>query len=199
VGNQEYASKGEYYRDFPYMERYYTEQNVRDYAELSEGKEVAMEATFSLERDLQHALRIPANIEELEAGLKITDGGREQTITAGRIDITAEDREGATVILELKAGEAGREAIGQILAYMGDLSRTKKAVRGILVARDFSYDAKAAARVVPNLRLKGTGSTSHSKTAKMKANDPGQAPREAQERHDVRGPKDVRYKANRPR
>jgi hypothetical protein len=34
-----------------------------------------------------------------EAGLKITDGGTEQTITAGRIDITAENHEVSAVIL----------------------------------------------------------------------------------------------------
>jgi hypothetical protein len=36
-----------------------------------------------------------------EAGLKITDGGTEQkTITAGRIDITAENHEVSGVILD---------------------------------------------------------------------------------------------------
>ncbi len=93
--------------------------------------EEAVETTFGLERDLQRALR--SNIEQLEQGLKITDGGREQTVESGRIDIIAEDRNGITVVIELKAGAADREAVGQILSYMGDLS---------------------AARAVPNLKLK---------------------------------------------
>ena len=42
---------------------------------------------FGLERDLQKALR--ASIHQLEPGLKIVDGGTEQTVEAGRIDITA--------------------------------------------------------------------------------------------------------------
>jgi hypothetical protein len=49
-----------------------------------------------------HALRVLGDIEQLEAGRKITGGGTEQKITAGRIDITAEDREEA-VILDSKA------------------------------------------------------------------------------------------------
>lgn len=112
----------------------------------------ALETTFGLERDLQHALR--SNIEQLEPGLKIADEGKEQTIAeVGRIDITAQDHEGTTVVIELKAGTADREVIGQVLSYMGGLSDTKKAIRGILIAGDFTSRATAAARAVPNLRL----------------------------------------------
>src|SRR6266851_3417232 len=95
----------------------------------------AIQTTFGLERDLQVALR--KNIEQLEPGLKIVDGNKEQIVESGRIDITAEDSSGTTVIIELKAGTADREAVAQILAYMGDLMSKGKAVRGILVAGDF--------------------------------------------------------------
>jgi RecB family endonuclease NucS len=54
----------------------------------------------------------------------------------------------------LKAGTADREAVAQILAYMGDLMQTQKSVRGILVAGDFPQRTVAAARAVPNLQLK---------------------------------------------
>jgi transposase-like protein len=50
----------------------------------------AVETTFGLERDLQSALR--GNIEQLETGLKITDGGKEQKVASGFIDVTAKDR-----------------------------------------------------------------------------------------------------------
>jgi len=106
---------------------------------------------FGLERDLQDALR--SNIEQLETGMKITDGGKEQMVESGRIDITAEDMHGSTVVIELKAGRAGRHAIGQLLAYMGDCSQGKEPIRGVLVAEKFSPQAIAAARVVPNLKL----------------------------------------------
>jgi hypothetical protein len=111
----------------------------------------AVDTAFGLERDLQLALR--RSIEQLEHGLTITDGDREQTVPSGRIDITARDEHGATVVIELKAGAADRDAIGQILSYIGDLTDRTTTVRGILVAREFSARAIAAARAAPNVRL----------------------------------------------
>jgi endonuclease len=72
---------------------------------------------------------------------------------SGRIDITARDERGTTVVIELKAGAADRDAIGQILSYIGDLTDRTTQVRGILVAREFSARAVAAARATPNVRL----------------------------------------------
>ena len=95
----------------------------------------AVDTTFGRERDLQMALR--GNIEQLEPGLTISDGDKEQTVPSGRIDITAQDRDGATVVIELKVGTADRDAIGQLLAYMGDLTDKGARVRGILIAREF--------------------------------------------------------------
>jgi hypothetical protein len=46
------------------------------------------------------------------------------------------------------------QSIGQVLAYMGDLTTDKSLVRGILVAGGFSARTVVAARVVPNLQLK---------------------------------------------
>jgi RecB family endonuclease NucS len=111
----------------------------------------AIETTFGLERDLQKALR--DHIEQLEPDLTIIDDGKEQIVPVGRIDITARDRDGVTVVIELKAGPADRDAIGQILAYMGDLMVSAKSVRGILIAGEFSARAIAAARAAPNIRL----------------------------------------------
>lgn len=116
----------------------------------------AIETTFGLERDLQNALR--HNIEQLEHGLKITDEGKERHVPAGFIDITAEDGEGRTVVIELKAGTADRETIGQILGYMGDLQReSKKPVRGIIVAADFTVQTKSALGALPTVELKKYG------------------------------------------
>jgi RecB family endonuclease NucS len=112
----------------------------------------AIETKFGLERDLQKALR--ANIEQLESGLTITDGGKERKTEAGRIDIAAEDNQGATVIIELKAGTASPDSVAQILAYMGSVSEEdKKITRGILVAGDFHQRVVYASRAVPNLQL----------------------------------------------
>jgi hypothetical protein len=111
----------------------------------------AVDTAFSLERDLQDALR--RSIEQLEAGLTIIDGGREQIVPSGRIDITARDERGTTVVIELKAGAADRDAIGQILSYIGDVSEQTPQVRGILVAREFLPRAVAAASAAANIRL----------------------------------------------
>jgi endonuclease len=120
-------------------------------AEVENEVAEAVDTAFGLERDLQLALR--QNIEQLEPGLTISDDGREQTVPSGRIDITARDRDGATVVIELKVGAVDRDAIGQWLAYMGDLAEQGGSVRGIFVARDFTLRLLSAARVVPNLRL----------------------------------------------
>jgi endonuclease len=122
--------------------------------EVSESEiEAAVETTFALERDLQAALR--RNIGQLEAGLKIIDGGSERVTEAGKIDITAQDKDGDSVVVELKAGEARPEAVAQILAYMSALAESDhKPVRGILVAGDFHKRVVLAARAVKNLELK---------------------------------------------
>lgn len=107
-----------------------------------------------LERDLQATLR--RAIEQLEPGLEIIDDGAERSVVSGFIDITAKDREGAIVVIELKTGTARRGAVAQILSYMGDIvdEEPDGRVRGILVAGDFDKKARAAARMVPTLSLR---------------------------------------------
>ena len=123
-----------------------------------EGEEMLEEAeeiTFRLERDLQHVLR--NNIEQLEPGLKVVDGGSERSVDggSGRIDITAEDKKEKLVVIELKAGIAKPESIAQVLAYMSSLSQEdQRPTRGILVAADFHPKVILAAKAVPNLQIK---------------------------------------------
>jgi Endonuclease NucS len=132
---------------------------AQDYInDLIEDEEVESESedesdiTFSLEKDMQMALRL--NIGSLENGLKIVDGGKERSTIAGRIDITAEDAEGKIVVIELKAIEARPDVIAQILSYMESVNQEEKMdVRGIIVASDFSDKVKLASRQIPQLRL----------------------------------------------
>ena len=99
--------------------------------------------------------RYATNIDQLEPGLTIVDGGTERNVPAGRIDITAEAPDGALVVIELKAGRADLRAIGQVLSYMGSVDHEPdRAVRGILVAGDFEPRAVMAADAVPNLELR---------------------------------------------
>jgi RecB family endonuclease NucS len=118
-------------------------------AEIIEADEIM----FGLERDLQIVLR--ANIEQLETGLRIIDEGKERVTEAGRIDITAVDRKGNVVIIELKAGDAQPKVISQVLSYMTAVAESdNKPVRGILVAGRFHRQVILAARAVPNLIVK---------------------------------------------
>ena len=118
-------------------------------AELEEVEELK----FGLERDMQAALR--RNIGQLEQGLRIIDGGSERKVEAGYIDITAQDRDGKLVVIELKVGTAGLDSITQTLAYMASVqSENQSPVRGILVAFDFHPKVVLAAKVVPDFGLK---------------------------------------------
>lgn len=84
------------------------------------------------------------------------DDGAERYVASGRIDITAQDRDNNIVVIELKAGKARGDVIGQILGYMGDIitKELDTPVRGIIVASDFDQRVKSASRVISNLSLK---------------------------------------------
>lgn len=124
-------------------------------SEILDTKE-AREAQVSLERDLQAALR--DNIEQLESGLTIIDGGKEKISASGRTDILAADIDKKSVVIELKVGTADRDAVSQILSYMGDLQQeTGESPRGIIIARDFTPRAVAASKPVPSIELRKYG------------------------------------------
>lgn len=111
------------------------------------------EAVLSLERDLNAALR--QNIGQLGVGYEVIDGGKERSVASGRIDILARDGEGRVVVIELKAVKAPRDAVAQVLAYMGDIQAEQGGeILGLLIAPEFDPKAVAAARMVPSLQLK---------------------------------------------
>jgi RecB family endonuclease NucS len=107
--------------------------------------EQAADLKFGLERDMQDALR--RHIEQLDPTLRIVDDGRERRVDSGFIDILAEDDQGVLVVIELKAAEAPEAAIAQVLSYVGALQKEEtRAVRAILVAREFSTRLRLAAQ-----------------------------------------------------
>jgi len=112
----------------------------------------AVVLTFSLERDLQLALR--RNLAQLEPGLAEADGGSEEDFR----DITATDKDGNLVVIEVKAVKAGKEAVAQLLSYMGEVAAKKgiagNRIRGLLVAPDFQERALSAASILPQVTLK---------------------------------------------
>ena len=59
------------------------------------------------------------------------------------------------VIIELKAGDAKKQSVSQLLSYIGDQmeSGDTRQVRGIIVAESFDRQAKLAAEAVANIQL----------------------------------------------
>jgi hypothetical protein len=114
-----------------------------------------IDATISLERDLHSYLA--SRVDEIEHGLVLADGGVEYQTEAGRIDILAIDGHGKRVVVELKAGRAKDNALGQLLGYMGclgaDTINQVQEVRGILVASDFEPRVVFAAKALPMIKL----------------------------------------------
>ena len=117
----------------------------------SEEAAQAVEASISLERDLEDQL--VRQLDALEPGLEFEN--RQVPCDVGRVDIVGRGADGATVVVELKVGEAKDSAIGQIARYLGWYRQQGSAtVRGILVASDFPEGVQYAATAVPGLALR---------------------------------------------
>ncbi|RYZ86830.1 MAG: DUF91 domain-containing protein [Proteobacteria bacterium] len=126
--------------------------SVIDEDDDNEESDDQSEITFGLEKDLQSALR--RNITSLGSDLTIIDGGSERTTGAGRIDITAKDKNDTVVVIELKAGMAKKGVVEQTLSYISSLKREGvKAVRGIIVASSFHDRIRDAAEAIDNIQL----------------------------------------------
>ncbi len=80
---------------------------------------------------------IVSNVEVIEQGLQVL--AREYQTPVGNIDILARDKDGNLVVIEVKRGQAGPEAVHQLKRYVDFIqSRNEGKVRGILVAQDIS-------------------------------------------------------------
>lgn len=132
-----------------------TRENPDIGIDLGPDIEETIEASLSLERDLHSYLA--AKVDIIEAGLSIVEHGVEFQTDAGRIDILAKDKNNHIVVIELKAGKAKDNALGQIVGYMGCMPTIEKfqniPVRGILIASGFEQRVIYAAKALPNLKL----------------------------------------------
>ena len=109
-----------------------------------------VESSLSLERDLED--QIVSHLDALEPGLTLVS--RQVRSDVGILDLLAKDRDGQTVIIELKAGEAKDSSIGQIARYVGWYSEKEGTTpRAILVASGFPQPVRWAAKAIPGLRL----------------------------------------------
>ena len=74
----------------------------------------------------------------------------------GRIDLLVSSGSDTLWVVELKAGVAGRDAIGQITSYIGAIrdSNPSKAVLGLLAATDFDKACLSAHGAIGDVELK---------------------------------------------
>ena len=123
-----------------------------DVEEQNNDIESNKKAIIALEAHLQAALR--ANMPQFDPNLTIIDDGIERSVETGFIDILAKDKDGCFVVIELKAGTAKSDVMGQTLGYMADIAEEENAeVRGIIVAGDFHKRVRSAARLTPKIEL----------------------------------------------
>lgn len=112
---------------------------------------------LSVERDLE--MYLVNNLDHLEPGLKPyknAEEARQLHTDVGRLDILAIDRSSNFVVIELKAGEADRATIGQIIPYISWVKTNmanSQEVRGIIVANSFDYRVIQSLDVLPFLGL----------------------------------------------
>jgi len=128
-----------------------TPADVGDATDVENEIEETVDAAVSLERDLHDYL--VTRLAEVEPGLTMVENGREFHTDVGNIDILAKSSQGELVVIELKAGKAKDNAVGQLLGYIGALSTRPEKVRGILVASDFDPRVISAARGLPHVKL----------------------------------------------
>jgi DNA-binding transcriptional regulator YiaG len=113
------------------------------------------ETSLQLENDLESFLC--DDLAQVEHGLRLCENGRQFVTAVGRVDVLATDRNGALLVIELKAGKATDGALGQLLGYMACVSddvAKGKSVRGCIIASEFDDRLKRAVRHLPLVTLK---------------------------------------------
>jgi hypothetical protein len=90
--------------------------------------------SISLENDLRDYLA--TNPSVIEKGLILIQKEYD-TKEAGRIDLLCKDKNGNSVVIELKKGKKSDEVVGQILRYIGWVMNNQNAkVRGIIIVNE---------------------------------------------------------------
>jgi hypothetical protein len=103
--------------------------------------EASIEASVSLERDLHSYLA--SRVSEIESGLPLVENGVEYRTEAGRIDLLAGDAKNHLVVVELKAGKAKDNALGQLLGTSVVYRLLKQTCEGSLtLIREWSLRRK---------------------------------------------------------
>lgn len=117
------------------------------------------EREFAYERDLQSYLA--KNLDQIESGLALYEdelsSGIEYPAGRRRIDILAQDKNGALVVIELKVARSYDRVVGQILNYVSwvkeNLADPGQKVRGIIIGRKITEDLQLACLFISDLTL----------------------------------------------
>jgi hypothetical protein len=108
--------------------------------------------SVSLEEDLRNHIAHDPGI--IEPDLKLKKGGIGYHTEMGNLDFLCEDRDGNNVVIELRKGHSGDQAVGQILRYMGWLKKNEgHNVRGIIVLEKPDEKVTYAASAVPTIKV----------------------------------------------
>jgi hypothetical protein len=80
--------------------------------------------------------------------------GRQIAISVGRIDLLFEDKNSLPVVVELKIGEIGREAVKQVNKYMNWISKeTGKEAKGIIVCKGVMPAFEDDIKILKNIKV----------------------------------------------
>jgi RecB family endonuclease NucS len=129
---------------------------LTEYADVEASEKPAVALTFTLERVLQH--RVKLVLDRIEPDLRCLKESFGIRSSAGRrrvIDLLCEDARGNSVVIEFKrCGVTAREVVAQIVEYMGmRLAAGVTDVRGYIVVGDRSPELYNAERIVRGLRI----------------------------------------------
>ena len=114
---------------------------------------ITEEVNFTYERDLQDSLT--RQIDKLFPEYTLFKDGVEYYIDGKRIDVLLENKlKNELLVIELKAGLAKKETLGQISEYMGKLKKkfNDKIINGIIIAGEIDDSLKDACFPFPNLK-----------------------------------------------
>lgn len=74
---------------------------------------------------------------------------------AGIPDLICKDKDGNYVVVEFKAGEAGYDALGQLVSYKGAvIEKINGVVRGIIVASKFDPKILFGAEIIDSRKVR---------------------------------------------
>jgi hypothetical protein len=113
-------------------------------------------SSVSLEKDLQHYIAM--NPWVIEKGLELAPDGEEYHTTSpdvGDIDVLLKAKSGDYIVVETKKGRENDKVVGQIMRYMGWVSRNLGKCRGVIVVAEKDERLEyAAVPLTGNLRIK---------------------------------------------